>query len=613
LLRCPDTHNSKWEQPGPLVRVLKEGTERYSLDKISVWLSVAREPALVRRGREGQEQNSFLRAATDQVFKPPVNVAERLHNMRVGGAGESSVHATQLSCTASLMAAGVDEDEIVATVLEATQALDGLDGWNWRIEEQAIRTMCRDYAKKFKVTEKRQPSSLSADVVSLTSATSATAKPTKGELPWRGVSKAGEPRNTLHNARVGLNALNVKCRYNIFQSRIYLGYDGDVSHELQQVVGEVSDDAIIALRRISSDEFGANFTSEIMLDAVRSIALDHRYDPVCDEVVAAEANWDGQPRLDSMAVDYLNAADTPLNRAFIRKTMVAAVRRARHPGCKFDTITVLESPEGWNKSGFWRILAGDDFYSDQSIIGQQAREVQEQLSTVWIHENAELAGMRKTEVEIVKAYASRQTDIARPAYGRVVKRQPRHCIDVGTTNNTNYLRSQTGNRRFWPIKVLAPIDLQKLKRDRLQLIGEAAACESGGEEITLDPALWGAAAIEQDARRVQDAWEDVLADMPTHAIEDQFGRIECFNLAEGQPEEQGYIKIVHTEDGLEKVASATIMRYVLQMRHDRLPENIAMRLSAVMRQIGWERPENKISIAGKQVRGYVRAIPDHEG
>ena len=67
-------------------------------------------------------------------------------------------------------------------------------------------------------------------------------------------------------------------------------------------------------------------------------------------------------------------SDTPLNRAFIRKTMIAAVRRARRPGCKFDTITVLESPEGWNKSGFWRVLAGDDFYSDQGIIGQQARD-----------------------------------------------------------------------------------------------------------------------------------------------------------------------------------------------------------------------------------------------
>jgi hypothetical protein len=432
----------------------------------------------------------------------------------------------------------------------------------------------------------------------------------KSKPTWRGQSKSGEPRNTLHNARVALNALGVKCRYDIFQSRIWMGFDGDVSHELQQVVGEISDDAIIALRRIASDEFRANFTDQVMLDGVRSIALENQYDPVRDELDAAEAAWDGQERLDRMAVDYVNAADTRLNRAFIRKTMIAAVRRVRQPGVKYDTITVLESPEGWNKSGFWRVLAGDEYYSDQSIMGQQAREVQEQLSTIWIHENAELAGMRKTDVEVVKAYASRQVDIARPAYGRVVRRQPRHSIDVATTNNTNYLRSQTGNRRFWPIKVLAPIDLQKLKRDRLQLLGEAATYESRGEEITLGTDLWRDAAIEQDARRVQDAWEDILADMPTHAVEDPNGNVETFTLAYDQREEPGYIRIVHREDGLEKVASATVIRYVLQMRHDRLPENIAMRLSAVMKQLGWERPENKINIGGKQVRGYVRPLPE---
>ena len=106
--------------------------------------------------------------------------------------------------------------------------------------------------------------------------------------------------------------------------------------------------------------------------------------------------------------------------------MIAAVRRARDPGCKFDTITVMESPEGWNKSTAWRVLAGNDNFSDESILGRSSREVQEQLSGVWIHENADLAGMRKAEVEHVKAFASRQFDRARPAYGHYVVNQPRH-------------------------------------------------------------------------------------------------------------------------------------------------------------------------------------------
>ena len=134
--------------------------------------------------------------------------------------------------------------------------------------------------------------------------------------------------------------------------------------------------------------------------------------------------------------------------------MIAAVRRVRKPGCKFDNITVLESPEGWNKSSAWRVLAGDENFSDASILGHGAREVQEQLAEVWIHENADLAGMKKAEVETVKTFASRQSDDARPAYGHFLKKQKRHSIEVGTTNNDEYLQSQTGNRRVLAVAYL---------------------------------------------------------------------------------------------------------------------------------------------------------------
>lgn len=434
-----------------------------------------------------------------------------------------------------------------------------------------------------------------------------------GRPRWREQSKGGEPKLTLHNARVALSALGVECTYDIFRGRMFIGRNGEASHELEQVVGEISDDAIIALRRIISDEFAVDFKNDLLLDAVRSIAIDHRYDPICDMLDEAEANWDGHERLDRMAVDYANAADTPLNRACMRKALIAAVRRARRPGCKFDNITTLEGPEGWNKSSFWRALAGDEFFSDESVLGRQSREVQEQLSGIWIHENAELAGMRKAEIETVKSFASRQEDSARPAYGRVLKRQPRRCISVGTTNADTYLQSQTGNRRFWPLKVLAPIDIAKLKADRLQLLGEAATYETQGELLTLDPSLWGAAAIEQEARRVTDAWEDILDHLPTHAVEDHQGHVECFHLAEGEPEQREYIRIVHREDGYEKVSSANIIRYALQIRNDRVDKNVSMRLSTVMQRLGWERPTGKLTIAGNQVRGYRRAIPADDG
>ena len=133
-----------------------------------------------------------------------------------------------------------------------------------------------------------------------------------------------------------------------------------------------------------------------------------------------------------------------------------------YPDAKFDNVVVLEGPEGWNKSSAFNVLAGDDNnFSDESILGARNKEVQEQLASIWIHENADLAGMRKAEVEVVKAFASRTTDRARPAYGHFIKNQPRHSIEVGTTNSERYLQSQTGNRRFWPMRLLSSLSTLK--------------------------------------------------------------------------------------------------------------------------------------------------------
>jgi predicted P-loop ATPase len=288
----------------------------------------------------------------------------------------------------------------------------------------------------------------------------------------------------MHNARLAITALGIECRYDTFHNKLLFGFKGDSTrHAIEYIAGEVTDNGIIALRQLMSESFGFDLTDKHTRDAVISLAIERCFNPVCDMLAEAEAAWDGVKRLDRMAADYFNCEDTPLNAAFIRKTMIAAVARARVPGIKFDQITVLESGEGFNKSTAWRVLAGDENFSDENIIGKNGREVQEQLSEIWIHENADLAGLKKAEIETVKAYASRMIDIARPAYGHFVKKQPRHSIDVGTTNSAEYLQSQTGNRRFWPLKVLKAINIEMLKRDRLQLWGEAAHYQSQGEPV----------------------------------------------------------------------------------------------------------------------------------
>lgn len=405
------------------------------------------------------------------------------------------------------------------------------------------------------------------------------------------------PLPTMHNARVAITALGVECRHDIFHHKILLGFRGDeVRHEIQSLVGEVTDDGIIMLRLLMSDRFGVDFLKNPTIDAVMSLANQHRFNPVLDMLAKAEAEWDGKPRLDRMAVDYFNTDDTLFNATALRITMIAAVRRVRHPGCKFDEITVTESPEGFGKSGAWRVLAGDDNFSDQSILGKNGREVQEQLSSVWIHENAELAGLGKAEIESVKAFASRQEDIARPAYGRFVYKQPRHSIEVGTTNDDEYLQSQTGNRRFWTLKIRRAIDLDKLRQDRLLLWGEAAKCEALGESIRLDEKLWAVASIEQENRRIKDGWEDILANLPT--------RVSLPFKANG---ERDTYQVVYLSTDQEKVRSADILTYVLNIPVERHSSAYAMRVARVMKRHGWQRTSNgKVSINGEQVRGYFR-------
>jgi len=430
-----------------------------------------------------------------------------------------------------------------------------------------------------------------------------------GEPEWRERRINGSPVPSMHNARLAITALGIACRRDTFHNMTLFGYRGDtVKHELQSILGEVSDDGIIALRQLMSVRFGFDMEDKATRDAVKSLAVENCFNPVCDMIDKAEADWDGVERLDRMAAEYFNCGDTKLNSAFMRKAMIALVKRAREPGCKFDTIIVLESAEGFNKSTAWKILAGAENFSDERILGKDAREVQEQLSEVWIHENADLAGLKKADIETVKAYASRQTDIARAAFGHFVTEQPRHSIEVGTTNSSEYLQSQTGNRRFWPMEVTKSIDVEKLAVDRLQLIGEAASYHTAGESVVLDEALWGDAGIEQEQRRTKDPWEGVLANMPVWVNE-----IKGYDQ-DSKPIKQ-MVLIIHIEDDrMESVVAADLMKHVLEIAIAHQTPATSMRLSTVMKQLGWLRHKNGyVTVMGVRQKGYYRFIDKDPG
>jgi len=374
-------------------------------------------------------------------------------------------------------------------------------------------------------------------------------------------------------------------------SRILLIVGGGIAaYKAAELIRQIVSYAQIKLSGKMGLYVFTDFTEKHIRDAVVTLCNEHQFNPVVEMLADAEANWDGVARLDRMAVAHFNADDTELNRACVRKTMIAAVARARDPGCKFDTITVLEAPEGWNKSSAWSVLAGEGNFSDESILGKASREVQEQLSGIWIHENAELAGITKAEVEVIKAFASRQVDRARPAYGHLLVSQPRHSIEVGTTNANAYLLSPTGNRRFWPIEVKRPIDLRALRAARLQLWGEAAHYQSQGEVLTLPEALWAAAGVEQEARRVVHPWEHKLAEMTT--------------IVKVEGADYWGNGVVHLVAGEERVATSAIFEHVLKVAAGQLNNGHSKTVAAIMTMQGWT--SKPFLLDGKTVRGYVR-------
>lgn len=164
--------------------------------------------------------------------------------------------------------------------------------------------------------------------------------------------------------------------------------------------------------------------------------------------------WDGKPRLDTLFIDWLNAENTEYVRAVTRKAFTAAVARVYQPGIKFDCVlTLIGTKQGEMKSTMLSKMGRQWFSDSFNVKMMGTKDGQDALNGVWIMEIAELAGMAKAEVEQVKAFISAVKDRYRPAYGRNSVERFRQCVFFATTNKTDFLRDQTGNRRFWPVVI----------------------------------------------------------------------------------------------------------------------------------------------------------------
>ena len=345
--------------------------------------------------------------------------------------------------------------------------------------------------------------------------------------------------------------------------------------------------------------------------AVTKVADDRSYHPI-REFLASLPEWDRVPRVDTILVDFLGASDNAYVRAVTRKTLCGAIARVMNPGCKFDTMLVLNGPQGKGKSTLISKLCGEWFNDSLLLNDTKDKTAAEKLQGYWILEIGELAGLKKTEIETLRGFLSRQNDIYRASFGRRATPHPRQCVFIGTTNAENgYLRDTAGNRRFWPVKTpgdAARASWEMTEEEIRQIWAEALVRYKEGEPLHLDNELAGMALKEQQIAMEVDEREGMVRDYLEMPLPERWDKMDIFDRRNyicgsefGGEREPGVRK-------RERVCNMEIWCECFGKERGNLKRQDANEISAIMANIeGWKKADNKVRfpIYGI-VRGYCR-------
>lgn len=294
------------------------------------------------------------------------------------------------------------------------------------------------------------------------------------------------------------------------------------------------------------------FSRETIETAMLAEASIRRFHPIADWLGALV--WDGVPRIDKWLCAAFDAEHNRYHRAVGAKFLIAAVRRVRQPGCKFDHMLVLEGAQGIGKSTAVRALFGDAWFSDAIPPDLTSKDAAMALLGVWCLEFAEIEHLIRAEVETIKAFLSRPVDRYRPPYGRTYVERPRQGVLIGTTNADDYLRDATGNRRIWPVRCRCA-DPVWLTVNREQIWAEAAAREAKGETIWLEDAeVQDEAVAAQSQRMAEDLWQFAISEWLV---------------------------------GRREVRMADVLNGAIGMAKDKQGKREEMRVGGILRGLGW--------------------------
>ncbi len=350
--------------------------------------------------------------------------------------------------------------------------------------------------------------------------------------------------------------------------------------------------------------------------AVTKAADDRSYHPV-REFLDALPEWDKVPRVDTLLIDYLGADDTPYVRAVTRKTLCGAVCRVLSPGCKFDTMLVLNGPQGVGKSTLISRLAGDWFSDSLNLSDTKDKTAAEKLQGYWIMEIGELAGLKKAEVETLRSFLSRQNDIYRASFGKRATPHLRQCVFFGTTNaEKGYLRDTTGNRRFWPVKTPGGSRKHSWElsgEDIRQIWAEVLVYVKAGERLYLDGKMEDTAKSEQREAMESDEREGLVREYLDTLLPEKWDGMDLFERRNflhgddfGKPDLKGTVRRM-------SVSNMEIWCECFGKERANLKRMDSGEISAIMARIGgWDsgRKKERISLYGPQ--WVYRRVPKQE-
>lgn len=407
------------------------------------------------------------------------------------------------------------------------------------------------------------------------------------------LDKFGNVKNTLRNLTLILeNDPNLK---GIVFNQLLDGMEikGDVPWKHPSKFWRDADDA--QLIAYIDSRYGT-FSARNYDIAVAKVTDDRSYHPIL-EFISNLPQWDGVERVDTLLIDYLAANDNAYVRAVTRKTLCAAIARVLRPGCKFDSILVLNGPQGVGKSTLIAKLAGEWFSDSLNLGDTKDKTAAEKLQGYWILEIGELAGLKKAEVETLRSFLSRQNDIYRAAFGKRATPHLRQCVFFGTTNaESGYLRDTTGNRRFWPVKTPGNGRKQSWNlthEEILQIWAEAYEYVKKGEKLYLSAEVEALAKTEQRDAMESDEREGLVREYLDTKLPSNWADMDIFerrNFLNGS--DFGGLKQDGTVERTQ-VSNMEIWCECFGKERANLRRGDSNEITSILARLGWKRKEKK--------------------